>query len=463
VFRHSISYRCYTLAKIGLSLAYLWFISDFFRIHQAYWQGMSLLLPDPGAVASSASFPFDLFLRGVAFVCHSKAAVWLILIASPFAAGLFVWGHGKWIQLAVTGWLSCSMIAMVSFVGVFASAADVWLHFAFVSYGVTLLLCPAEKWEEREPGFTLARWKQDPVLSSSYAWLLVLIQFSVYFFAGVSKLVEGWDPWIGGYAIENLAFDSSMRDFVRGVHVPHLISWIFCYVTLFQRLIVPFGFFSMRLRGWAFLILVSMHLGYALLMRVAIFPVVGIAFLFMIVPPGLALPPFRASSLPRQERRKMTRGKEAALSRTSRLAIAVIVLFSGWLLFESSRIALFGVVPVESQFMLAPAWRMFASGGVQAGEKWRLLLMTPAGEVDGTDGVVRLLPHLWRDRFYLDVVLHGILDESGTQQTLDQPDPLLARVLSTGESHYRDRQIQLQRDPTILKSGFSLYRRASAH
>ncbi len=42
MFRYLTSYRFYTLAKIGFSLAYLWYVADFFRIHNAIWNQLSL-------------------------------------------------------------------------------------------------------------------------------------------------------------------------------------------------------------------------------------------------------------------------------------------------------------------------------------------------------------------------------------------------------------------------------------
>src|SRR6202012_3389958 len=100
----------------------------------------------------------------------------------------------------------------------------------------------------------------------------------------INKLVDGWTPWTTGVALQNLAIDSSMHDFVRGTHVPYWLSLILCYVTLGQRLVVPFGFFLKRYRIWSVLILGTMHIGYAILMQVNLFPVVGIASLLLILP-----------------------------------------------------------------------------------------------------------------------------------------------------------------------------------
>src|ERR1700692_1185265 len=53
MFRYLTSYRFYTLAKVGFALAYLWYIWDFFWIHVALWNQMSLLLFDPSHTSSA--------------------------------------------------------------------------------------------------------------------------------------------------------------------------------------------------------------------------------------------------------------------------------------------------------------------------------------------------------------------------------------------------------------------------
>ena len=81
-------------------------------------------------------------------------------------------------------------------------------------------------------------------------------------------------------ALQNLAFDSSMHEFVRGTHVPYWLSLILCYVTLVQRLIVPFGFFFMQvIRFLSVLVLGAMHIGYAILMYVNLFRSLAYCFL----------------------------------------------------------------------------------------------------------------------------------------------------------------------------------------
>src|SRR5258706_4764467 len=285
MFRYTTSYRFYTFAKFGFGLAYLWYVLDFFRIHIAIWNQLSLLLSPPSDIIFSGNPHWDTFFRRIAIFLGGKIMVWAFFLASPFAVVFFLWGRYKWLQLVVGCWMSLSMISLNALVGIFTSTADIWLNYIFVFYSLTALISSAEDWEKSEAGFSKTKWQADPTLVSTFAWLVVLLQFSVYFFAGINKLVEGWQPWTTGVAVQNLAFDSSMREFARGVQVPYWISLILCYATLLQRLVVPFGFYFKRCRIWSVLILVSMHIGYAILMYVNIFPLVGIAALLMILPP----------------------------------------------------------------------------------------------------------------------------------------------------------------------------------
>src|SRR5258708_10802804 len=265
MFRYTTSYRFYTLAKSGFALAYLWYVWDFFQIHVACWGQLFLLLPCPSEISFSNSPIWDVFLHRAAIFVSGKAMVWIFCVSSPVAVGLYLWGRHRWLQFAVGCWISCSMISLTCLIGVFNSTADIWVNYVFVIYRLVAMICPRGEWEQHEPGLSLAKCREDPALASTYASLVVLLQFTVYFFAGVNKLAVGWGPWTTGIAIQNLAFDSSVHDYAQGIHVPYLLSLILCYVTLFQRLIVPFGFFFRRWRIWSVLILMTMHIGYAIL------------------------------------------------------------------------------------------------------------------------------------------------------------------------------------------------------
>jgi len=447
MFRYPTSYRFYTLAKIGFALAYLWYVWDFFRIHVAIWNQLSLLLSNPSDIIFSGNPQLDVFLRQAAIFVSGKSMVWVFLLISPLVAGLYLWGRNKWLQFAVGCWMSFSMISLTALVGVFNTTADIWLNYIFATYSLITLISPADAWKKNEPGFSPAKWRENPVLASHFAWLVVLLQFSVYFFAGINKLIDGWVPWTTGVALQNLAFDSSMHEFVRGTHVPYWLSLILCYVTLLQRLVVPFGFFFTRCRIWSVLILGSMHIGYAILMYVNLFPLVGIASLLMILPP-------RTSPLPRPVSQRPHRGKKIIPQdkRTAFVQSAAVGLFSLYLLLESSRLTISTPMPWENKLMVVPAWRMFADGGISSGGKWRLILETPRGQVDATDISLQLLPHLWRDRFYIDTVFHDLLNKN------TGPGSLVDRLLQATEKMYRDRQLRLNGDPVVLNAAFDLYR-----
>ena len=453
MFRYLTSYRFYILAKAGFCAAYLWFIRDFFLIHVALWNQMQPLLPDGSGIVIFDIAWLDAALRGIFGLLNSRAAIWAFLCASPIAAGLYFWGRYRWLQVAVGCWISLSMLSMAFLVGIFASTADVWLHYIFFTYILAALLSSSKDWALREPAFEPAKWKDDPMIISTYAWLIVFLQFTVYIFAGINKLVFGWEPWIHGTAMQNLAVDSSMHDFDRGVHIPYAISLLLSYVTLFQRLVVPFGFYYMRYRGWAVLILVTMHAGYAILMKVAIFPVIGISSLLMIIPPRkVALPLFSRFSLrqPREVKRLLQKTGAATVPQ-----MVVFTLFSLWLLFEPLRLTDAPPTGWENKLMIVPTWRMFADGGIDAGRKWQLILQTPKGEIDATDLSLGLLPQLWRDRFYTDFVLHT-LAKVDPGQPMRNPDPLLSRLVQATEKTYGERQLKAGENPAVSGARFAI-------
>jgi hypothetical protein len=436
MFRYLTSYRYYTLAKLGFGLAYLWYVSDFLRIHLAVWNQLSLLLPDPQKVSISGSPQLDNLLREVAIPLNGRAAVWALTLLAPVATALFLWGRHKWLQVAVGGWMSFSMVALNCLVGVFSSTVDVWVNLTFIVYALAALVSPASEWEKVEAGLSLARWREDPPLASIFAWLVVWLQFLVYFFAGVNKLVLGWIPWTTGVALQNLAIDSSIHDFARGTHVPYWISLVLCYVTLIQRLVVPFGFFSRRWRPWTVLILGSMHIGYAILMNVNLFPLIGIASLLVILPPRKPMGPSQSP---------------AAGPNVAWMGSGLIGLFALVLAFESARLTHFEPLPWENKLMITPSWRMFADGGVVAGEEWRIVVVTPRERVDATDIALQALPHLWRDRFYINNIFNDLMNRNAG------PGSLVDRLARGTRRLYRDRQLQLHESPFVANVGFELY------
>jgi hypothetical protein len=452
MFRYTTSYRFYTLAKIGFSLAYLWYVSDFFRIHVAIWNQLALLLPDPRNVVLSGNPRLDVALRGIATLLSGRAMVWAFALSSPMAAGLFLWGRHKWLQWVVGCWISFSMISLNSLVGVFSSTVDVWVNLVFVAYSLTALVSPADAWEKSEAGLSLTRWRDNPSLASAFAWLVVWLQFLVYFFAGVNKLVFGWIPWTTGVALQNLAIDSSFHDFARGTHVPYWISLILCYVTLFQRLVVPFGFFFKRYRFWSVLILGTMHVGYAILMNVNLFPLIGIASLLMILPPQMSSSPRAIAKASSSGGQSVSPQRRTVAPKAAWVENTVICLFAVALALESTRLTHFDAMPWENKLMVTPGWKMFADGGTVAGGEWRIILATPRERIDATDIALQALPHLWRDRFYINIIFSDLMNRN------TGPGSLVDRLARSTMKMYRERQLWLHLRPTIGHCGFELYR-----
>jgi hypothetical protein len=450
MFLYQTSYRCYTLAKIGFGLAYLWFVFDFFRIHVAVWHQLAPLLSDPSQITFSGSRFWDVYFRQLAICVSGKAMVWLFLFSAPIAVGIYLWGRCRWLQFGMGCWMSFTMVSLNSLVGVFNSTADIWVNYVFIIYSLTALICSNDEWENHEPGFDRLKWHHNPTLVSTYAWLAVWLQFIVYLFAGVNKLIYGWTPWIKGFALQNLAYDSSMHQFVRGMHVPYVVSLILCYVTLFQRLVVPFGFFFRRFRLWSVLILGTMHIGYAILMSVNLFPVIGIASLLLIVPPRKW-----ESALPIAKKLERNKARVKIGCRALKLIPGAIVgVFSVWLFLESARLTVAHPEPWENKLMIVPVWRMFADGGANAGGEWRFIIETPHGDIDETKMASGLLPGLWRDRFYIDDIFHEILNKN------TGPGSLPEKLAKATEDEYSRNQRLINGDPTILNSGFDIYLRS---
>jgi hypothetical protein len=452
MFRYLTSYRFYTLAKVGFALAYLWYVADFFRIHVGNWDHLSLLLPDPRYLVLSGNPRLDTVLRPIALLLSGPAMTCAFALISPLAAGLFLWGRHKWLQAAVGGWMSFSMISLNCLVGVFSSTVDVWVNLVFIIYGLVALISSADEWESSEAGWSPTRWRANPAMDSAFAWLVVWLQFLVYFFAGVNKLVLGWIPWTTGAALQNLAIDSSIHDFARGMHVPYWISLVLCYVTLVQRLVVPFGFFFRRWRMWSVVILGTMHVGYAILMNVNLFPLIGLASLLMILPPPEAIPAGTTVKASGANKNKAPSPRRTTAPNAARAKNAVIGIFALALALESARLTHFGATPWENKLMVAPGWRMFADGGVVAGGEWRLILASPRERVDGTGFALQALPHIWRDRFYINNIFNDIMNRNMG------PGSLVDRLARGTRKMYRERQLAQQLPPTFVNVGFELYK-----
>jgi hypothetical protein len=327
----------------------------------------------------------------------------------------------------------------------------VWVNLVFVSYALAALVIPANEWDKTEAGLSVARWRANPSLASAFAWLVVWLQFLVYFFAGVNKLVFGWLPWTTGVALQNLSVDSSFHDFARGTHVPFWISLVLCYVTLFQRLVVPFGFFFRRYRFWSVLILGTMHVGYAILMNVNLFPLIGIASLLMILPPPTSTLASATSKASPSGGQSGSAQRWGGAPKAAWFANTAICLFAVGLALESARLTHFDPMPWENKLMVTPGWKMFADGGTVAGGEWRVIIATPRERIDGTDIALQALPHLWRDRFYINNIFSDLLNrKTGPGSLVDRLGRFTARM-------YRARQLQLNLRPDIANVGFELY------
>jgi hypothetical protein len=447
MFRYRTSYRFFSLAKIGFGLAYLWYIWDFFWIHSALWHSqLGLLMIRATDPVFSGDPDLDAFLRPIALFLDGKAVVWIIFLASPLVAGLYLWGRRRWLQFAVGCWMSASLIAMTALVDFFHSTADVWVNFVFIAYCLTALVSSNEEWEKYESGFSLSKWKADPILASTYASFVVVVQFSVYFFAGVNKLVDGWDPWTKGLAIQNLmAFDNSVHEFARGIHVPFWLSLVLCYVTLFQRLVVPFGFFFKRYRMWAVLILGTMHIGYAILMYVNLFPLIGISCLLMIWPPRTSLEPQTSSRKQQKIKKALKQSYQSTFVQG-----AVVCLFTVCLIGECIRLTNSYAAPIERTLLAVPNWRMFANGGVPPAGEWRFFLDTPGGEIDATEISLQPLPHLWRDRFYVNAIYYDLLRRQVN------PGSFVDTLVKATAKMYSEHQLQVNGNPIILGAHFNI-------
>ena len=410
--RYPTSYRFLLLTKAGLGLAYLWFCWDFLRINQAAWKNLHALIPGLAQeVICGNPFLNHVLVQTLIFLSQ-PALIWTYFLSSPVAVGLYVWGRHRWLQVGVGLWIWSSMAALSAQASIFLSTADFWLAWCFILQVVAALVTPRGEWELSQPGFSRDLWRRNPVIRSEFALLIVVLQFTVYFYAGLNKLIYGWGEWTSGVAIQNLAYDPSMRDYVRGIHVPYFISLVLCYVTLAQRLIVPFGFFVMRYRGWAVLILGAMHVGYDLLMQVAIFPLIGVSCLLLIVPPRSMAMPLFSFSPNRAARRKA--GLKAAASSPATLPQKLIMAgVVGLLLIEPAIMSCYSLNPPYWNVKLATQlhWIMFADGGVQSKDRFKIAVKVhdpvtgQVGYNEITDLPLQYLPETWRTRLYVKFIL----------------------------------------------------------
>ena len=417
--RYLTSYRFFILFKAGIGAAYLWACGDFLRINLALADHLHEMLPNLTNETIVANAGLNNALVNVLRALSTPAVVWIYFVLAPVAVGLFVWGHYRWLQVGVGAWMWLSMIGLCARASLFMSTADFWLNWCFILYVVAGFVTPKGCWEKSQPPLSRSLWRENPIIASEYALLAVILQFTVYFYAGVNKLHVGWTPWTGGTAIQNLSFDISMREFARGVPVPLWISAVLCYVTLFQRLVVPFGFFIMRYRGWAVLILGAMHVGYDVLMQVAIFPLVGLSGLLLIIPPReLASPLFSRPSLTRSKKLahylKTIAGPAPNFAQYAAL-VAVIALLLIEPIFNTAVDPRLPYWNIKAGTILH--WTMFSDGGANSTVRLRLgfLVRDPKTGKQRYDEVtnlpLRYLPDTWRTRFYQETLLFKAMED----------------------------------------------------
>jgi hypothetical protein len=420
MFRYLTAYRFFVLAKLGIALAYLWFCWDFFRLNLAMRDHLRELIPSDEVVCDNPTLN-SIIVDTLSFLSQ-PAAIWIFFLLSPVAVILYLWGRYRWLQVGVALWVWVSIVAMAFQISAVMTTADFWLAWCFILYAVAGLVTPPGQWEVSQPGFSKDLWRKNPTIYSEYACLVVVLQFTVYFYAGLNKLIYGWTAWTSGTALQNLSYDPSMHDYVRGIPVPYFISLVLCYVTLFQRLILPFGFFIMRYRGWAVLILGAMHVGYDLLMQVAIFPLMGVSCLLLVIPPReLALPlfsmPSRKQGRPLKLYLKSIPATHPSLAQKI-LTIAIACL----LLIEPAVISYYSSDPPYWNIKLATQlhWIMFADGGVQSKDRFRIgiKIHDPATGLLRYDEITNLplgyFPDTWRTRLYAKLIL---LKASQSQQS----------------------------------------------
>lgn len=452
MFQYLSSYRAYILTKVGLSIAYLWFCWDFIRLNLALHQHLQELIPAL-ATETVCNDP-DInraLIAMLSFVGHMHAC-WVYLCLSPVAVALYLWGRHRWLQVGVAAWIWLSMVGMTARLSILMTTADFWLSWCFLLYIVAAFIGPSQQWQASQPALQRDLWRDDPTISSQYAFLLVVLQFTVYFYAGVNKLVFGWTPWVTGTALQQLMYDPAMYSYVRGVGLPRAVSFVLCYITLAQRLIVPFGFFSMRFRLWAVVILATMHLGYESLMQVAIFPLVGISCLLVILPPKrLALPLFsRKAEASSKAARKQAKERQAYLDsiptgvprrRQQLLAIAVVAL----LLIEPAIMAADDSDPPYWNIKLATQlhWIMFADGGSASNERFKIRerIYDPAtGQTrldDMTDLPLSYFPWTWRSRLYAKAIFNKALQAQHPGANYVPNDVYFDNYVRTASNVYR--------------------------
>jgi len=452
MFKYLSSYRPFILTKFGLAIAYMWFCWDFIRLNLALHRHLLELIPPLGKeVICNDTGLNGFFIASLSFV-GQPIACWMYLILSPVAVAIYIWGRFRWLQVGVAAWIWLSIVGLAAHLSVLMTTADFWLSWCFILYLVAGLITPSGLWHASQPSFRIDLWQSNPTISSEYAFLLVILQFTVYFYAGLNKLIFGWTAWTSGTALRDLMYDPAMRSYVRGISLPYIISFLLCYVTLAQRLVLPFGFFSMRFRLLAVIVLVLMHLGYEAVMQVAIFPLVGISCLLVMIPPKqLTVPLFaKLSKVPPKQAHKQAKARKsyldsipAGVPRLSQKIFAMSVVFL--LLVEPAIMSYDSSDPPYWNVKLATQlhWIMFADGGSASKERFKVRVevydpTTDASHLeDVTDLPLRYFPATWRTRLYSKEIFNKALAAQHPGSDYVETDEYLENYINAAVNLYK--------------------------
>jgi hypothetical protein len=456
MLRYLTSYRCFILTKLGLGIAYFWLCCDFLRLNVALQIHLQELIPELSKETFCGNSALNAILVRSLLFLSQPGACWIYFILSPVVVAVYIWGRFRWLQAGIAGWVWLSIAATAARVSVVMTTADFWLSWCFILYLISGVITPSGQWDVSQPSLRADLWRKNATISSEYACLLVVLQFTVYFYAGLNKLIFGWTAWTSGTALQDLMLDPAMHHYVRGLALPHLISLFLCYLTLAQRLIVPFWFFSWRYRRWAVMMLGLMHLGYEAVMQVTVFPLIGIACLLIVLPPrGLALPFF--AKLPRKEARTrkscvsiVPRSSPSRLQRILAVTTVILLLAEPAILSYDSDAPPYWNVKLATQLH----WIMFADGGSQSKYRFkvRVEVQDPVtGQVhldDVTDLPISYFHVSWRTRLYEQAILRNALAAQHPGTGYVSTDEYLDNYVNTAVKLYKN---EFSHEPNVLR------------
>ena len=105
---------------------------------------------------------------------------------------------------------------------------------------------------------------------TGWGWRMLKLQYaSVYLFAGLAKLCS--PMWWGGAAIVLVLRSPEYgRLLLMGAEIPEGLALVFAWATILGELFIALGLWSARLRGWAALTVILLHLAIALTLRISL-------------------------------------------------------------------------------------------------------------------------------------------------------------------------------------------------